>query len=376
MKVNPQPLISIIIPVYNVEKYLEDSINSIIKQTYRNIEIICINDGSTDSSLQILESFAKRDKRIHIISQENYGASSARNARLKVATGKYVYFFDSDDILKEDALKLIIDELNRYQSDIVLFDGTSIYETTELEEKFPQYHTLYQRTATYPETYTGADMFVSLMDNHDLVVSVCLQCFRREFLTKNEITFYEGIMHEDMLFSIIALLLAKKTCHLQRDLYYRRLRNNSVMTSKTFKSSFNGYFVCLIELIAFSHLNSDLFNDSLTIALEKQLNAMQDGLTKLMSGFEDHNMNRPVFREPYKELIAQLIFSNMRIIKKTKEDKYKLRQQLTNKQTRILKSQQQCTKKIEDIKSSNSYKIGRAITFLPGKIKTFLKRSD
>ncbi len=135
MKIDQQPLISIIMPVYNVERYLEDSIESIIKQTYHNIEVICINDGSTDSSLEILESYAKHDSRIRIISQENHGASSARNAGLKVATGEYVYFFDSDDTLKEDTLKLIIDEFNRYQSDIVLFDGTTIYETTELEEK-------------------------------------------------------------------------------------------------------------------------------------------------------------------------------------------------------------------------------------------------
>ncbi len=209
-----------------------------------------------------------------------------------------------------------------------------------------------------------------------MVVSVCLQCFRREFLTENQITFYEGIMHEDNLFSIIALLLAKRTRHLKRDLYYRRLRNNSVMTSKTLKNSFNGYFVCIIELISFSHLNEDLFSDSLTIALGEQLTVIQNRLTKLISGFEDHDMNRPVFREPYKELIAQLIFSNMRIIKKTKEDKYKFQRQLENSNSQLIELQQLYIKKIESFEKSTSYKIGRAITFLPRKIKTVFKRSD
>ena len=97
------PEISIIIPVYNVEKYLDECLNSAANQTFENIEIICVNDGSTDGSLEILESHASKDKRIRIISQENKGVSSARNEGLDAARGKYIYFMDSDDYMDLNA---------------------------------------------------------------------------------------------------------------------------------------------------------------------------------------------------------------------------------------------------------------------------------
>lgn len=373
MGLNQQPLISIIIPVYNVEKYLEDSIESIRNQTYQNIEIICINDGSTDSSLKILESYARQDSRIRVISQENHGASSARNTGFTLAEGEYVYFFDSDDMLSEEAMQLIINAFNLYNSDIIFFGGTAIYETEELEEKYPHYQTLYQRNATYPEIYTGSDIFVNMINNHDLIVSVCFQCFRREFLIENQITFHEGIIHEDNLFSIISLISSKKVYHLEKNLYIRQVRNNSIMTSKTHKDSFNGYFICIIELIKFSHLNYDLFTDSLTSALGKQLNIIQDRITKLLSDFEGHVIDRPVFSDPYKELIAQLIFDNMLRINNIKKDKLKLQKQIDSKKSQLAKAKQQYTEKIEDLQNSASYKIGRAITFLPRKIKSIFK---
>ena len=93
------PKLSIIMPVYNVEDYLDEALNSAESQTLKDIEIICVNDGSTDNSLAILEKHAKKDKRIKVINQENQGVSKARNAGMKAATGKYIYFFDSDDVL-------------------------------------------------------------------------------------------------------------------------------------------------------------------------------------------------------------------------------------------------------------------------------------
>ena len=91
--------LSVVMPVYNVEDYLDEALNSAENQTYKDMEIICVNDGSTDNSLAILEKHAKKDKRIKVINQENQGVSKARNAGMKAATGKYIYFFDSDDVL-------------------------------------------------------------------------------------------------------------------------------------------------------------------------------------------------------------------------------------------------------------------------------------
>lgn len=93
------PLVSIVIPVYNVELYLRECLDSVISQTYHNLEIICVNDGSPDNSLSILEEYAAKDSRIRIISQENAGISVARNTGMDVATGEYIYFLDSDDYI-------------------------------------------------------------------------------------------------------------------------------------------------------------------------------------------------------------------------------------------------------------------------------------
>ena len=97
--------VSVIVPVYNVEDYLCECLDSLITQTLSDIEIICINDGSTDNSLEILTNYSKRDSRIKIITQENKGLSSARNRGFEFINGKYTYFIDSDDILKSDALE-------------------------------------------------------------------------------------------------------------------------------------------------------------------------------------------------------------------------------------------------------------------------------
>ena len=108
------PLISIIVPVYNTEKYLCNCLDSILAQSYNNWEAICINDGSTDKSMSILEDYAKKDKRIKIINQENKGLSETRNIGMKKAKGDYIMFLDSDDFWHQEALYVLTNIINRY----------------------------------------------------------------------------------------------------------------------------------------------------------------------------------------------------------------------------------------------------------------------
>lgn len=113
--------ISVIVPVYNVEDYLGECLDSLITQTLSDIEIICINDGSTDNSLEILTNYSKRDSRIKIITQENKGLSSARNRGFEFINGKYTYFIDSDDILKSDALEKLYNLACDKNTDFIIF---------------------------------------------------------------------------------------------------------------------------------------------------------------------------------------------------------------------------------------------------------------
>ena len=102
------PVVSVVIPVYNVEPYLSECLDSVCKQTLKNIEIICINDGSTDRSLTVLQKYSERDKRIHIINQNNQGLSYSRNVGIRQAKGRYVYFLDSDDYITHNALETLV----------------------------------------------------------------------------------------------------------------------------------------------------------------------------------------------------------------------------------------------------------------------------
>lgn len=126
------PLITVIVPVYNSEKFLEPCISSILAQSYNHLEILCINDGSTDNSLDILEQMACSDPRIKVFNQENAGVSSARNAGLNMARGDYITFVDSDDALEPDMYEVLLNLAEKYQADIahcgykkIYFDGTS-----------------------------------------------------------------------------------------------------------------------------------------------------------------------------------------------------------------------------------------------------------
>ena len=115
-----EKIVSIIIPVYNAEKYLGYCLNSIVSQTYKNLEIILVNDGSTDDSLKICNNYAFFDSRVRVINIANRGVSNARNVGLKAATGEYIEFADADDVLNPQMVATLVDKMDTYQSDIII----------------------------------------------------------------------------------------------------------------------------------------------------------------------------------------------------------------------------------------------------------------
>ena len=133
-----QDLISIVVPIYNVEKYLEKCINSIIIQTYKNIEIILVNDGSTDSSGKICDIYLKKDKRIKVIHKKNGGLSDARNVGIENAKGKYIAFIDSDDFIDSDFIEILYNLIIEYNADVSCCKCNVIYKKNkkqQVEEK-------------------------------------------------------------------------------------------------------------------------------------------------------------------------------------------------------------------------------------------------
>lgn len=241
--------VSVIIPVYNTEKYLEECLDSIVFQTLKNIEIICINDGSTDNSYNILVEYAKKDNRIRIINQSNMGQSAARNRGLEIARGKYVYFMDSDDWLEKNALECLTNISDSKNLQMLYFDGKTFFESDKIKNKYSHMIGNYERINEYNDVYTGLEMFIKLKYDNKYRVCPVLCLFSKDFLIESKINFYEGIIYEDNLFSFNCVMEAKRVSHIKANFFHRRIREDSTTTQQYSWKHFYGYFICFIEML-------------------------------------------------------------------------------------------------------------------------------
>ena len=236
------PRVSVIIPVYNVEKYLRECLDSIVNQTLREIEIICVDDGSTDGSPEILREYGERDCRITIISQENRGISSARNHGAEVASGEYFYFMDGDDILERDALSKLYKLSEEKSLDVLYFDGESFFETEELRETKKNYITYYARKGDYSRVMTGPQMLHEMILADEYRSSLCLQFISSVHYRQENLRFEEGIIGEDNIFTFQCIMPAHRVYHTKDVFFHRRVRGNSVMTSAGKFEQVYGFF--------------------------------------------------------------------------------------------------------------------------------------
>ncbi len=275
--------VSVIIPVYNVEKYLAECLDSISDQTLKDIEIICVNDGSSDNSLNILKRYADIDKRIIVLSQENGGLSVARNTGINFAHGKYIYFCDSDDKLELTALEELYNRAEADKLDILYFDAEAFFENEEIENKLSSYKTYYQRKNKYIGTYRGKELFNSFLKNHDFLPSACLSFSKKDFLLKNNLLFEPGILHEDNIWSFKCIILADRAGYLDKNLYHRRVRANSIVSQKITFEHVYGYFISAIKAIDFFkniNLSDDEFKN-INKLIESWLKNSKDKFSKL-----------------------------------------------------------------------------------------------
>lgn len=235
-----------IVPVYNVEQYLPECLESIFAQEFKSMEILCVEDCSEDGSLEILKKYAQKDHRIRIIQHnKNRGLSAARNTGLENATGKYVLFVDSDDVLGKNAIQLLYHEAEQKETDIVYFDYIKFYDENWVDGVAPK-----TVRHSYDGVYTGREFFCATMQNKEFVVMAWRQFFRRDFLEQNQIQFLEGIYHEDVLFSFYAAMEAQRVCNLSDVLYHYRQRENSIMRTKNEKRA-QSMFVILTNVFAY-----------------------------------------------------------------------------------------------------------------------------
>ena len=237
------PVVSVIVPVYNVEQYLPQCLDSIVNQTLKNIEIICVNDSSTDNSLNILNHYAEKDPRIKVVTQPNGGAGAARNRGLSLAAGKYLSFLDSDDFFEPDMLELAYNKAVCDKADFVVFQSD-------------QYYTDRKEFVSVPWTLREKEIPPYTPFNHrqmtDNIFKVFVgwawdKLYDREFVEKNHLRFQEQRTSNDMLFVFSGVAVAKRISVVKKVLAHQR-RDAKDSLSKTRENSWHCFYDALSAL--------------------------------------------------------------------------------------------------------------------------------
>jgi len=233
--------ISIIIPVYNIEQYLHRCLDSIINQTLKEIEIIIVNDGSTDKSLAIIHSYQKEDPRIILINQKNLGLSAARNSGIKISTGKYLSFVDSDDFIDLNMLYALYDKAEIENSDIVQFE----------------YQRFNEEKGVFFKSHPKCDStFENLLSGH-ILRAAWNKIYKKSLFIENNITYPNNLFHEDIPTTTQLFYKAKKIVHVSEPYYYWYYRNDSIsaqISTKHILDVFSGQ-----KIIAQFLIKNDVF---------------------------------------------------------------------------------------------------------------------
>ena len=239
------PAVSVVIPVYNVEDFLRECVDSVRNQTMEDFEIILVDDGATDSSGAICDEYAGKDTRIRVIHQPNGGLSAARNTGLDAARGEYVYFLDSDDYIAPHALEALTQLAGQEQADVVFFDASVFFTDCEPDPKVYRY----ERSREYAPM-NGRQMLLQLLDTDEYRTAVPLMLLRRDYMLRHSLRFREGILHEDELFTFYVYHGDGTVAHCHEQLYARRMRQASIMTGSSMRRRYDSVYEIYFELSA------------------------------------------------------------------------------------------------------------------------------
>lgn len=235
--------VSIIIPIYNIEQYIHECLQSAIGQTYANIEIILVDDGSTDKSGEIAEWYAAQDKRVQVIHKKNGGLSDARNAGIRVASFPYIIFIDSDDYVADKCVETALLALIKYDADIVCFGFEYTYDNmkTKLSSK---------NTEREHKTYTNIESIQDIFTlGGALKVNSWNKIYKRSLFSNNEIFYPTGRIYEDNLTTYKLMFFAKKVVYIDKVLYSYRQRSDSIMKGRLTNRIIKERYSMLVETV-------------------------------------------------------------------------------------------------------------------------------
>lgn len=296
MKVKKKPLVTVIVPVYNVEVFLEKCLESIVNQSYQNLEIFLIDDGSTDRSKEICDAYANKDKRIKVLHQKNKGSGAARNQALKQLTGEYVSFVDSDDVLNLHFIEILLKNALENNADIsgCKFEivKSQIIKTAPSDD--------YEKRKYEKREYLEA----LLKDKINF--SCCTKLFKKKVLA--DLSFPINQKYEDMFFLVQAVDLSKKIVETTESLYYYVMRKNSNTTSNFDVRQLD--FIRTVDEIC--NFVSEKYQVNKNLCNRKKIQARLNILHKMLCAKESKN-NIKALQEEVKKLYIdtddKMIFS-------------------------------------------------------------------
>lgn len=293
--------ISVIIPVFNTACYLPDCLDSILNQTLDNIEIICINDGSTDNSLEILEYYQKKDNRIKIINKANGGQGIARNIGMDNAVGEYIAFVDSDDFIKEDMFEKLYNSSKRHNLDLVMCKVASFDELTNEINDSLWYYSL----GIFNDF--EKDVF-SHKDTRDFTCEISVtpynKLYKNSFIKKNNIRFAENLIFEDEVFFYEVYLKANKVSIVNETLYYYRINRKGSTVEKTEYKDYSD-IVPIFKLIMEKFMETNNWDDYKVNVSNRFIHLMLWRYSQTSKKF------RKPFFNSLKELLIQLLKDNV-----------------------------------------------------------------
>lgn len=241
------PLVSVIIPVYKVEKFIDQCIESVVKQTYDNLEIILVDDGSPDRCPEICDQWAKRDSRIRVIHKDNGGVSAARNIGMSAATGDFIYFIDSDDYIDHELIEYVVHYLITNSSEIVFFKYKIVdecgNEISTSAENYPD-------TGVYSSNEVLGFIWSGRIPNYPWGY-----CFRRSLVLHNKIEFPPNrIMGEDLSMMHLLINASNRISFISKELYFYRQRSGSTLSDKNLTIA-ESFFMSIKDVSDYSFFN-------------------------------------------------------------------------------------------------------------------------
>lgn len=289
MKLYSDLLVSIIVPVYNVEEYLAKCLDSITGQTLKNIEIILINDCSTDQSEAIILEYQKKDSRIIYLKQKtNQGQGYARNLAIKQAKGKYLLFVDSDDYIALDAAELLYNKAKQLDLDILEANYYKVYPSDTKEQK----------NEVFADVLTGNQYFEQIPFTVGVIWN---KLWRKDFILDNGLFFVKEIF-EDVIYISNAMLVAKRVSRIDYAFYYYMIRENSTMTSKVSKKHIDSQ-VKLVDFLEKSYISNKSIEGS-----DQRLKLLLYSFSSLATfivNFDPSNLSELVLKKEAKKFLKK-----------------------------------------------------------------------